>query len=388
MLQRLGIDEDELDDLVFEDEEEAPKEGLKWLALARVHTENYFSPQTFEQHMMVAWSPAQEVKIKPIEANLFTIQCQCLGDWLKVKEEGPWLFRQNAVIIEPYDGLAAPDTIDLNFVSVWMQIHKLPPGYRKKTLITNLTEKKVGKVSEVEINIEGVNNFVRVRVKLDVRKALARFVTVVRAGQREFYSIKFEKMPKFCGACGFLGHTHLECGSGEHDESKLKWGDWLKADWDTWRGRGLGGNRGGPRGGRGRGTNTDGRGREPMGRGRGTHVPWRHNAIPFADGVAMEEDELADTGSSPIKKGDADMENSESSDPGTKRRLEFDNSLPEDETLPQNLENLAVAMITDGTEIPLANEGDDIRTKRSRKAGANSPSLGSAGSFEGPVRSQ
>jgi hypothetical protein len=58
MLQRLGIDEDELDDLVFEDEEEAPKEGLKWFALARVHTENYFSPQTFEQHMMVAWSPA------------------------------------------------------------------------------------------------------------------------------------------------------------------------------------------------------------------------------------------------------------------------------------------------------------------------------------------
>jgi hypothetical protein len=125
-----------------------------------------------------------------------------------------------------------------------------------------------------------------------------------------------------------------------------------------------------------------------MGRGRGTHVPWRYNAIPFADGVATEEDELADTGSSPIKKGDADMENSESSDPGTKRRLEFDNSLLEDETLPQNLENLAVAMITDGTEIPLANEGDDIRTKRSRKAGANSPSLGSAGSFEGPVRSQ
>jgi hypothetical protein len=54
-----------------------------------------------------------------------------------------------------------------------MQIHKLPPGYRKKTLITNLAERKVGKVLEVKIEIEGVNNFVRVRVKLDVRKALA-----------------------------------------------------------------------------------------------------------------------------------------------------------------------------------------------------------------------
>jgi hypothetical protein len=45
LLLRLGIDEDEIDDLVFEDEEEAPKQGLKWTALARVHTTNNFSSQ-------------------------------------------------------------------------------------------------------------------------------------------------------------------------------------------------------------------------------------------------------------------------------------------------------------------------------------------------------
>jgi hypothetical protein len=61
MLKRLGIEEEEFDDLVFEDEEEAPKEGLKWMALARVLTSNFFSPQTFEQHMRVAWSPAREI---------------------------------------------------------------------------------------------------------------------------------------------------------------------------------------------------------------------------------------------------------------------------------------------------------------------------------------
>jgi hypothetical protein len=45
-------------------------------------------------------------------------------------------------------------------------------------------------------------------------------------------------------------------------------------------------------------------------------------------------------------------------------------------------------MITDGIEIPLANEGDDTHIKRSRKAGANSPSLRSAGYREEPVRAQ
>jgi hypothetical protein len=38
MLQRLGIDVDEIDDFVFEEEEPAPKECIKWMALARVHT--------------------------------------------------------------------------------------------------------------------------------------------------------------------------------------------------------------------------------------------------------------------------------------------------------------------------------------------------------------
>jgi hypothetical protein len=78
-----------------------------------------------------------------------------------------------------------------------------------------------------------------------VRKVLARFATVVRGGQREFFQLKYEKFPKFRGACGFLGHSHLECGFGEHNEDDLKWGDWLKADCSTWHGHGAQINRGG-----------------------------------------------------------------------------------------------------------------------------------------------
>jgi hypothetical protein len=97
----------------------------------------------------------------------------------------------------------------------------------------------VGKVIAVETNVNGAGNFVCARVRLDVMKSLARFVTISRGGQREFYQIKYEKMPKFCGACGLIGHIHLECGSGEYEEDKLKWGDFLRAEWSTWHGRNL-----------------------------------------------------------------------------------------------------------------------------------------------------
>jgi hypothetical protein len=41
-----------------------------------------------------------------------------LGNWLKIEKEGPWLFLQNVVIIVPYDGLVAAETVDLNFIEV------------------------------------------------------------------------------------------------------------------------------------------------------------------------------------------------------------------------------------------------------------------------------
>jgi hypothetical protein len=62
------------------------------MALARVHTTNFFSPQTFEQHMRVSWSLAKEVKITALEQNLFTIQCHCMGDCLKIEQGGIWIF--------------------------------------------------------------------------------------------------------------------------------------------------------------------------------------------------------------------------------------------------------------------------------------------------------
>jgi hypothetical protein len=39
-------------------------------------------------------------------------------------------------------------------------------------MIKNLMEKKVGKVLKVETNVQGMGNFVRVKVRLDVRKVL------------------------------------------------------------------------------------------------------------------------------------------------------------------------------------------------------------------------
>jgi hypothetical protein len=113
------------------------------MALARVHT-NYFSAATFEQHMKVAWSPAREIIFQHIEGNLFTVQCFCLGDWIKMEKGGPWIFRKSVVCTDPYDGLVDPYMIDLNYFTTWVQIQKLQVGYRDHAIVKNLMQKKVG----------------------------------------------------------------------------------------------------------------------------------------------------------------------------------------------------------------------------------------------------
>jgi hypothetical protein len=400
MLQRLGIEDDEIDDLVFEEDEAAPKEAIKWMALARVHTTNFFSPQTFEQHMRVAWSPAKEIVFNHIEDNLFSVQCFCLGDWLKVDEGGPWLFRQNAVCIAKYDGFAPPESVDLNTFETWIQIHKLPIGYRKEALIKNLTERKVGKAKKVEFDVQGMGNFVRVRVELDARKVLARFVTISRGGQWEFYQIKYEKMPRFCGACGFMGHTHLKCGSGEFDDDSLKWGEFLKAEWETWhgRGRGAGGFRSAGRpagfgGGRGRGREQGmaGHGRNHVAPDDPNKISWRHNALPYIEGNILTEGELDDTGSSPVKNTDMEVEHNNGSDALAKRQLELGDEENIDGHTGANTDSTSKQpMIVDGSFLKTDSPGieKENERKRSKKAGADSPLLGSAGSHEESVRSQ
>ena len=80
MMERLGLQENDLDDVVFEEHEAPPPDAIRWMALARVHTEKAYSQYWFFKTMRAAWNLAQEVKIGPLKDNLYTLQFSCLGD--------------------------------------------------------------------------------------------------------------------------------------------------------------------------------------------------------------------------------------------------------------------------------------------------------------------
>lgn len=91
---------------VFEEDPDVVREGIKWMAIAKVHTTNQFTTQALITNMNIAWSPMKEIKTTSVNENLFMIQCSCMGDWMKLLDKGPWLFRSFGIIKKLYDGLS------------------------------------------------------------------------------------------------------------------------------------------------------------------------------------------------------------------------------------------------------------------------------------------
>uniref|UniRef100_A0A453E6S4 Uncharacterized protein n=2 Tax=Aegilops tauschii subsp. strangulata TaxID=200361 RepID=A0A453E6S4_AEGTS len=110
---QLDLNEEEFEDVVIDEDDPELQESARWLALARVHTEKTFSQGAFYKDMRAAWNPTQSVRFRPVDPNRFVVQASCLGDWERMMMHGPWLFRNWAVLLCPYDGFSRTEDVSI-----------------------------------------------------------------------------------------------------------------------------------------------------------------------------------------------------------------------------------------------------------------------------------
>ncbi|KAM0859874.1 hypothetical protein ACQ4PT_046911 [Festuca glaucescens] len=177
MLNHLEITAEEGEAIDLSGLIEENRASLKWAVIIRVCLKTSFSHTAFFQKMQVACAVAHEVSFRDIDEFTFIAQFMCLGDWKTAMHGGPWLFRRNAVVIEEYDGLVNTETIPLDSIRVWARIMGLSDLVRNPA-VARLLASKMGEVLEVQMGMNGVNygKFVRVYVKINLKKPLLRFV--------------------------------------------------------------------------------------------------------------------------------------------------------------------------------------------------------------------
>lgn len=86
-------------------------------------------------------------------------------------KQGPWLFRNWAVLLCPYDGFTKAEDVSIVYMPIWLQIHKLPDGFCKKELVEKLL-KGAGQILDMRLNGNTRGDYVRVRVRHDIRQPL------------------------------------------------------------------------------------------------------------------------------------------------------------------------------------------------------------------------
>lgn len=128
-----------------------------------------------------------------------------------------------------------------------------------------------------------------------------------------------------------------------------------------------------------------GRGSVPQGRDGGAPVLWRHNDLPY-----VEKGSVTNASNSSEKAKDTLLRENEMLDAGAKRRLMIELGNPNegyDEDGKAALADMVIENDEHNGEVDEVS-GEIERNKRLKKVGATSPSAGSAGFHEGPVREQ
>ncbi|MBA0672213.1 hypothetical protein Goklo_000004 [Gossypium klotzschianum] len=105
-----------------------------------------------------------------------------------------------------------PLEVDLLYTEFWVQIYNLPPGFFTEAIARQFGD-FIGAFVEYDVKaiMAGLRNYMRIRVKVDIRKSLKRRKKLIMAKKEFFANFKYERLSTFCFLCGKLGHSENCC---------------------------------------------------------------------------------------------------------------------------------------------------------------------------------
>ncbi|CAN6246699.1 unnamed protein product [Urochloa humidicola] len=184
-------------------------------AIGKVLAEKLVNADGLAQALGRIWCPIKGVSCKDLGENQFLFTFGQASGKRRALEEGPWMFGKDLLIMVELDESKTIDEMEFAFIPIWVRVMKLLLGMMNKATGEAIGE-EIGTFMAMDMDEDGtvMGRYLRVKVKLDIRKPLMRGVTVF-AGEEEkplWCPLEYEFLPDFCYTCGLIGHTDKVCG--------------------------------------------------------------------------------------------------------------------------------------------------------------------------------
>ncbi|KAL2938370.1 hypothetical protein RDABS01_021819 [Bienertia sinuspersici] len=212
-----------------EDGVEEEEASMALGVVGRLWTTRNINANALISTMKRLWNPKHGMEANCIGDKLF--QFHHWKDKAFAMDNQPWHFDHHVLVMDDVKGNSTPSDMPLFFVPFWIRVYELPFKGRQKETNMRAIARKVGEYVGMDNNdIIGINKFVRLRVRIDVRKPLLNHVDLkLKGGGSKRIPIKYEKLPVFYYVCGVLGHGEKDCEEDGDECVARKFNETLRA---------------------------------------------------------------------------------------------------------------------------------------------------------------
>lgn len=230
----LDIEDEENESFVFEGDVEEDGNRYDLCLVGRFLTEKTINLRAMKSKLADVWKPMMGINIKELEQGIYLFQFYHQDDMQWVSNGGPWMFDNAMMILEKVAPGEDPLQVQLWHLNIWIQLHDLPMGFMSETV-----GQQLGNFFGEFVQYDAKNNssiwreYMRIKIRLDVRKPLKRKKKIVKKDGKEIIvNCKYERLGDFCFSCGMVTHTDRFCRKflGKREtEIEKEWGSWLRA---------------------------------------------------------------------------------------------------------------------------------------------------------------
>ncbi|CAN6268705.1 unnamed protein product [Urochloa humidicola] len=211
--------------------------GSRRMAVAAVQTvgklmaEKPVPAEAVEQALGRVWCPIKGIDCKDLGGNFFLFTFHQSSGKRKALDDGPWVIEKDLMVVADFDGSQTLDEINFTSIPIWIRVEKLPLGMMDRVTGEAIGD-TVGEFLEVDLEERhsDVGYFLRIKVRIDIRKPLMRGV-MVSPGEGmadKWCPLVYEFLPDFCYVCGIIGHIDRTCDKKLPKGELPQWGKNLR----------------------------------------------------------------------------------------------------------------------------------------------------------------